>query len=240
MANTDSARKVGHAMALGCTYRSGRHAGICVIGMVLAWSLCGAAASGTGMAFKAGAQTLEDPVDRDDTTRFRLELELSTPRFLDEHAEIALAFGGSSLGSHDDKYVDVYDDGFIEEDYETRLSIFDVRLAARFYPLGDAGRVQPYVGTGVGYFRFIESWEYEYEETLEDPLFPGEYHTYHDDYDDTDTLADGLFCFVTAGVTFPLGSRGELILEFQYDFEKEDNGFDLGGPIYMIGGRLRF
>jgi hypothetical protein len=218
-----------------------RHrAGICLAGVILAWSACAVAQSGPGVALKAGFQTLEDPIDRDNTTRFRLEVELSTPPLLDEHLDVALAFGTSPLGSYDDDYVDVYDDGFIAEHYDDALSVFDVRLAARLYPLGDATEIRPYLGAGIGYFWLFDYWEYEYEETIDDPLFPEENRTYRDEYEDTDTLADGVFAFVTAGLTFPLGSRGELILEFQYDFEKENGGFDLGGPIYMIGGRLRF
>jgi hypothetical protein len=41
-------------------------------------------------------------------------------------------------------------------------------------------------------------------------------------------------------VTFPVGSNGEIMFEFQYDFEKEDKGFDFSGPIYLFGARFRF
>jgi hypothetical protein len=208
--------------------------------IALAWSACGLAASGPGLAFKVGVQTLEDPIDQEDTTRMRFEGELATARFFDEHVDFAFAFGGSSLGSHRETYTDYADGVYMEDTYRDDLSILDVRLAARLYPLGNASEIRPYVGAGVGYFWFIDDWRDTISDTVQDPDFPDVYHTYTDEYEDTDTPAEGLFGFVTAGVTFPITDNGELLLEFQYDFGKEDNGYDLGGPIYMIGGRFRF
>jgi hypothetical protein len=37
-----------------------------------------------------------------------------------------------------------------------------------------------------------------------------------------------------------LGDRAELLLEIEYDVDKQDDGFDLSGPIYMIGCRFRW
>lgn len=245
MARTEFVRRRGHTTNPGPIGDFWNHhrrfsAGICLIGIALAWSPSGLAASGPGVGFKIGVQTLEDPIDLDKTTRTRFEFELSTARFYDDHFDLAFTFGGSSLGSFSDYYADEVDGGFIEETYTDDLSVLDIRLAARLYPLGDASKIRPYVGAGVGYFWFLDYWEYEYAETFEDPLFPGVYHTLIDEYEGTDTAANGFFPFVTAGVTIPIGSHGELLLDFQYDFEKEDGGFDLGGPIYMIGGRFRF
>jgi hypothetical protein len=197
----------------------------------------GLAASGPGIGFKVGVQTLEDPIDLDDTTRTRVEVELSSARFFDDHFDLAFTLGGSSLGSFDTYYADEFDGGFIEEYYEDDLSIFDIRLAARFYPLGDASEIRPYVGAGVGYFWFLDQWEREYTEFYE---VPGGYDVYVEEDDDTDTAAEGFFPFLTAGVTIPIGEQFELLLDFQYDFEKTDSGYDFGGPIYMIGGRFRF
>lgn len=213
---------------------------LCLIGLVLGSSSRGIAASGPGLAIKGGVQTLEDPLDRDQTTRARFELELSTARFFDDHFDLAFAFGGSSLGSHSETYADYVDGIYMEDTFEDDLAVLDVRFAARLYPLGDASEVRPYVGAGIGYFWFLDEWRDTYSDTIQDPQFPDIYHTYTDEYEGSDTPAEGFFSFVTAGLTLPIGSNGELILEFQYDFEKEDNGYDLGGPIYMIGGRFRF
>jgi len=215
-------------------------AGACLIGVALGRTAICAAASGPGIGIKAGAQTLDDPIDPGKTTRARFELEISTARFYDDHFDLAFTFGGSSLGSFSTYYADEFDGVFVEEEYDDDLSVLDARLAARFYPLGNASRIRPYLGGGVGYFWFFDRWDYEYAETVEDPDFPGTFYTFLDEDSGTDTAAKGFFPFLTAGVTIPLGEQGELLFDFQYDFEKEDNGFDLGGPIYMIGARFRF
>lgn len=199
-----------------------------------------AGASGPGIGLKVGAQTVDEPFDSGKTTRARYELELSSPRVADDHFDLALTVGGIYLGTISDDYIYVVDDVVIQESYEDRLSVYDVRLAARLYPLGDASDIRPYLGAGLGYFWFIDNWHDEYSETFEDPREPGTYRTHTEEYDDTDTLAQGLFAFITAGVTVPIGSKGELLFEFQYDFAKDDSGFDLGGPIYMFGARFRF
>ncbi len=199
-----------------------------------------AGASGPGIGLKVGAQTVDDPVHSGKTTRARYELELSSPRVADDHFDLALTVGGSYLGTVSDDYVYVIDDVIVEESYTDHLSLIDVRLAARLYPLGDISDIRPYVGAGLGYFWFIDRWHDEYSETFEDPGDPGTFRTHTEEYGDTDTLANGLFAFVTAGVTVPIGSKGELLFEFQYDFAKDDSGFDFGGPIYMFGARFRF
>jgi hypothetical protein len=208
--------------------------------LALGWTSVCTAASGPGIGLKLGVQTITDPVDLDKTTRGRLELELASPLLWDEHVDFALAFGGSYLGSHTEEYIDTIDGTFIDDLYTDRLSVFDIRLAARLYPLGDHSRIRPYLGAGIGYFWFHDNWENEYSDTFEDPLFPGEFITVHDHDEGYETLADAPFAFALAGVTIPLGWHGELMFEFQYDFEKEDAGFDFSGPIYMFGARFRF
>lgn len=207
------------------------------LSVLLLWSTGVLAASGPGIGFKVGVQTLEDPIDLDNTTRTRIEVELSTARFFDDHFDLAFTLGGSKLGSFTTEYGDVIDGATIAEVYDDDLSLFDIRLAARFYPLGDAGGIRPYLGAGVGYFWFFDQWDYEYTEIY--PV-PGGYDVYTEHDDDVDTAAKGFFPFLTAGVTIPIGEQFELLLDFQYDFDKKDSGYDFGGPIYMIGGRFRF
>lgn len=240
MARAQFVRRERHAtsepqtQSIPCHGRLGTSLALTVL---LMCSSVGLAASGPGIGFKIGVQTLEDPIDLDDTTRTRVEVELSSARFFDDHFDLAFTLGGSSLGSFDTYYADEFDGVFIEEYYEDDLSIFDIRLAARFYPFGDTSEIRPYVGAGVGYFWFLDQWEREYTEFYE---VPGGYDVYIEEDDDTDTAAEGFFPFLTAGVTIPIGEQFELLLDFQYDFEKTDSGFDFGGPIYMIGGRFRF
>jgi hypothetical protein len=211
-----------------------------VLLLVLGGTAVCSAASGPGIAIKIGAQTFTDPVDLDKTTRARLELEIASPLLWDEHVDFALAFGGSYLGSHTESYTDTVDGTYIDDLYTDRLFLFDIRLAARLYPLGDSSRIRPYIGAGVGYFWFHDDWENEYSDTFEDPYVPGRYETVYDHAEGDATLAQAPFPFVLAGVTFPVGSNGEIMFEFQYDFEKEDKGFDFSGPIYLFGARFRF
>ncbi len=213
---------------------------ICLLAASFPWTTAHAASTGPGIAFKIGAQTLEDPINLEKTTRARLELEISSPVFADDHLDLAFTVGGSSLGSVQDDYADVVDGTLIEESFDDDLLMLDIRLAARLYPFGYDRTVRPYVGAGVGYFWFFDDWEYRYAETFEDPLFPGTFHTTIHEEEGTDTLAHGLFPFFLAGLSVSVSDNAELLFELQYDIDKEDAGIDLSGPIYMFGGRIRF
>ncbi|UCD50956.1 MAG: hypothetical protein JSW27_25960 [Phycisphaerales bacterium] len=216
------------------------HGFVATVAIVLMVGTVAWAGNGPGLGLKIGAQTLESPITLKDTTRTRYEIELSSQVLLDGHLDFALSVGGSSLGTFESEYVDIIDDVLIEEYYSDSLSVIDLRLAARLYPFGDSRPIRPYLGAGVGYFWFLDSWEDEYYETIEDPLFPGTFLTFADSDRDTETLADGFFPFLLAGMTVPVGSNFEFLFEFKCDFEKEDSGFDLSGPIYMFGARFRF
>ena len=202
-------------------------------------TLC-AGASGPGIGIKAGVQVLDDPIDLDKTARARVDLEVSSPLLWDEHVDFAFTVGGSYLGSQSERYTDTVDDTYIDDLYTDRLWLFDIRLAARLYPLGASSRIRPYVGAGVGYFWFRDNYENEYSDTFEDPVGSGSFVTVYDRLDGSATLARGFFPFVLAGVALPIGASVELMGEIQYDLDKKDEGFDLSGPIYLLGARFRF
>lgn len=208
--------------------------------LVFGWTTICPAASGLGIGIKVGAQTIDDPVDGGKTTRPRLDLEVSSPLLWDEHVDFALTFGGLHLGSYEERYTNTVDGTYIDDQYTDWLWLFDIRLAARLYPLGDSSRIRPYIGAGIGYFWFQDNWANEYSDTSEDPYFPGHFRTVHDHDEGDATLAQGAFPFLLAGLTLPLGSHIEFTFEFQYDFDKKDAGYDLSGPIYMAGARIRF
>ncbi len=212
-----------------------------VLLFALGWTTVCPAASGPGIGIKVGAQTMTDPVDLDKTTRARLELEIASPLLWDEHVDFALGFGGSYLGTHTEEFTDTTPDGtYIDDLYTDHLSIFDIRLAARLYPLGASSRIRPYVGAGVGYFWFHDWYDNDYSDTFEHPPLSGQYITVYDHADGGETLAHAPFPFVLAGITLPIGWNGEIMFEFQYDIEKKDADFDFSGPIYMFGARFRF
>lgn len=191
------------------------------------------AGNGPGIAVKMGVQTFESPVSLRNTTRTRYEMEISSQLFANERLDFALSVGGSSLGTHRDREVEMYDGVLIETYFKDVLSLVDARLAARLHPFGQDGPFRPYLGAGIGYFWFIDSWHDRYYETVDGI-------TYTDRNKGTDTLADAFFPFVMAGLNVGAHDNFDLLLEFQYDIEKKDSGFDFGGPIYMLGARFRF
>ena len=192
---------------------------------------------GWGVAVKGGAQRLESPLTFEKTTRARFEVEVSTGDVISDCLELALSVGGSSLGSVEDTFTTVGPGYVIDETLEDKLRLYDGRLAARVYPWGGAGgrdpfQLIPYVGGGVGYFHMETHWKDTYVET-------GAGYVYIEEDDGRDKLAHGFFPFLTAGVNVPINSMSELTFEFQFDFEKKDAGWDLGGPIFMLGLRFR-
>ncbi len=190
-----------------------------------------AAASGLGAAMKVGAQTMENPVDRGKTTRLRIEMEAAGPLFFHEHLDLALMVGGSPLGSITNGHA--HPD---EESYVDHVSLLDLRLAARLYPLGASQPLRPYLGAGLGYFWLLDMWHSGERETYTDS--EGDTTIHYED-EGTDTLAHGLFPFGLAGLALVAGSA-ELLLELQYDLDKADGRRDLSGPTYLFGGRIRF
>ena len=190
-----------------------------------------------GVAVKGGFQRLESPISFEKTERARFEAEVSSGDFFSDYLELAFSVGGSSLGSVEDTFTTVGPTYVIDETFEDSVYLFDGRLTARVYPWGGAGgrdpfQIIPYVGGGVGYFHMETRWEDTYVET-------GPTYVYIEEHDGTDRLANGFFPFLTAGVNVPLNAMSELLFEFQFDFEKEDAGWDLGGPTFLLGCRFR-
>jgi hypothetical protein len=195
-----------------------------------------AAENGPGLGIKVGGQTLTSPLTDEKTTRPRLEVEICSSRLLNDQVDVAFTFGFSSLGSLSTGETSVEDDLIIDAWSKDNLRLYDIRLAARYYPLGSGRRaLMPYLGAGLGYFRFDDDWRDTV--TVTDPLSE---ESVTEVTDGRTNLADGIFPFFLAGVNVPLGDRAELLLEIQYDVNKRDGGYDLSGPIYMIGGRFRW
>jgi hypothetical protein len=222
-------------MALRCSVPTIRR-GVSVLVLALAAAPAYAGSNGPGIGIKGGAQTLTNPWTDTKTTRARLEIELCTPKLLDDHFDVAATFGFSSLGSRSSGSTSIEDGLIVDRWSEDDLSLYDLRLAVRFFPVGhERTVVSPYVGAGLGYFLFIDKWEDTVTATD-----PESFASATDVTGQTETVAEGLFPFVVAGLNVPLGDNAELLFEVEYDIEKENNGFDLGGPIYMAGCRLRF
>lgn len=192
-------------------------------------------ATGPGIAIKGGAQTFDRSIDGDKDTRGRIDVEICTSMLADDHIDFAVSLGGSYLGSERYQESGTQDGYDYDDHFEDRFSTIDTRLMVRLYPLGSESVIRPYFGAGLGYFWLIDTWEDDYYTTFNDS-----HYTYHDEDQDSDTLADGIFPFLNVGITVPIGHHFELLVEGMYDFEKEDSGYDLSGPVYMFGARFRF
>jgi outer membrane protein W len=194
--------------------------------------------TGPGIALKGGAMTVDSPIDGDRTTRGRIDLEICTGMLADDHFDFAFSIGGSYMG--ESEFEDAYTNGgvYYDDIYHDHISLIDLRLAARFYPLGSASVIRPYFGGGVGYFWLEDSWHDHYYTTFE--TSPGVYHTYEDRVHGEDSIADGFFPFLNVGLSIPIKHHFELLVDAQYDFDKKDSGYDLSGPIYSFGARFRF
>jgi hypothetical protein len=202
-------------------------------------------AQSIGAAFKAGVQTLQHPLTWEQTTRGRFEIELSGNPAGSDIVDVVFAFGWSALGSFSDTSVTYDSIGTIQETLSDKLRLYDIRVAARLYPLGGARGyddlpIVPYVGCGLGYFWMVDSWRDMYTETEQDPFDPWTEYVYTESEHGSKTLGKGLFLFVTAGFNIPFGYGSALLFEVQYDFSKKDFDTDFGGPIYIIGCRFRF
>ncbi len=200
-----------------------------------------------GVGFKIGAQTANHPISGDKSTKTRYEAELASPMFANNHMDLAFTFGGASVASFEDEAL-VFDNiGWVEDTSKDNISVLDLRLAARFYPLRrdyqdhyHHFRISPYVGAGFGYYWLIDTWETTHTEATEDLNFPGVYYTVTDEDDGTETFSKGFFPFLLAGFNVSVTSQCDLLVELQYDFSKKDDGIDLGGTIVMVGGRIRW
>lgn len=204
-------------------------------------------AQGWGLGFKVGSQTLDSPITGNRSTRTRFEVELASPLFADDYMDLALSFGASSLATVSENTITFDAFGPIEETLEDNLRLYDLRLGARFYPRGpgptgyvDDLRVKPYMGAGLGYFSMVDHFEDTHTETTIDAFGPGLDFVVTDVEKGNDTWAKGFFPFITAGVNVAVTSQLDVLVEFQYDFNKKNAGLDFSGPIFTIGCRVRW
>ena len=195
------------------------------------------ATASVGVAIKGGVQSLQNPLTLEDSTRSRFEAEFSTSSLTNEHLELTLGIGGVSVASASDTYTTYDSYGTIQDTYEDKFRMYDVRLGARLYPLNPCTSPDPkvYVGGGLGYYWLMDHWEDTHIETVDSQSLVIE-----DKTDGRITTSKGFFPYVTAGLDIPFHENASLLFEFQYDFAKKDKGVDYGGAMYMLGLRVRW
>ena len=187
--------------------------------------------------FKGGVQTVQNPISLQDTTRSRYEVEFANSNLVDDHIEVGLSFGGASVSSITDTYTTFDSLGMIQDTFEDKFRMYDVRLGMRLYPINPIDRmgIHPYVGGGLGYYWLVDSWKDTHLETINSP-----YSEITEEDSGSITLAKGFFPYVTAGMEITVTPQAALLLEYKQDFQKKEDGVDYGGSIYMVGMRFRW
>jgi hypothetical protein len=155
---------------------------------------------------------------------------------LGSHAEAGLGIGIYS-DSVDSVYRDLVNEDFTEIEQEFKLRIVPFAATFRFLPLGRNAAVQPYIGGGIGLFRwrYTETGEFvDFDSTIFRDTYAGE------------GWSSGPV--ILGGVRFPVGSW-DIGGEIRYqDAEGElpaDQGFsgskiDLKGFNYLVTFNIRF
>ena len=155
---------------------------------------------------------------------------------LGSHAEAGLGLGIYS-DSVDSVYRDLVNEDFTEIEQEFKLRIVPVTATFRFLPLGRNAAVQPYIGGGIGLFRW------RYTETGEFVDFDSS--IFRDTY-----VGEGWSTgpVILGGVRFPVGSwdiGGEIRYQDAEGELPSDQGFsgstiDLKGFNYLVTFNIRF
>jgi hypothetical protein len=155
---------------------------------------------------------------------------------LGTHAEAGLGLGIYS-DSVNSVYRDLVNEDFSEIEQEFKLRIVPFTATFRFLPLGRRAAVQPYIGGGVGLFRwrYTETGEFvDFDSTIFRDTYVGE--------------GTSVGPVILGGVRFPLG-KWDIGGEIRYqDAEGElptDQGFsgskiDLKGFNYLVTFNVRF
>jgi hypothetical protein len=155
---------------------------------------------------------------------------------LGSHAEAGLGLGIYS-DSVDSVYRDLVNEDFTEIEQEFKLRVVPFTATFRFLPLGRHAAVQPYIGGGIGLFRwrYTETGEFvDFDSTIFRDTYVGE------------GWSTGPV--ILGGVRFPVGSW-DIGGEIRYqDAEGElplDQGFsgskiDLKGFNYLMTFNIRF
>ena len=155
---------------------------------------------------------------------------------LGSHAEAGLGLGIYS-DSVDSVYRDLVNEDFTEIEQEFKLRIVPLTATFRFLPLGRNAAVQPYIGGGIGLFRwrYTETGEFvDFDSTIFRDTYVGE------------GWSTGPV--ILGGVRFPVGSwdiGGEIRYQDAEGELPSDQGFsgskiDLKGFNYLMTFNIRF
>jgi len=149
---------------------------------------------------------------------------------------------GLGLGLYSKTVTSVYADfvnaNGLEIEQDLKLRIVPFTATVRFLPLGHNGPIQPYIGVGVGAFRWRYSETGEFVDFNDDSVF-------RDSFVGSGSAAGPV---VLGGARFPIGGSavgGEIRYQSAEGNLPSDQGFsgttiDLGGLSYLLTFNIRF
>lgn len=108
------------------------------------------------------------------------------------------------------------------------------RLTSRYHVSPDK-RVSPYLGGGIGWYR----WFTKREVTIPPELCTGYWLIYGCTLTENVSLSSGLFPHAVAGFHVRLAPSVDFLVEGRHDFGKTDEGLDFGSDQIVIGIRGR-
>ena len=173
--------------------------------------------AGCSIALKGGAHSFhssEIESLRDKPALSVWELEFGVYEFAEGRGDLALAFG--------------FPEGPDWTDFQ------DFRLTSRYH-VSRENRVSPYVGGGVGWYR----WFTKQDATIRPEYCTGYWAVYGCTLSENVTLSSGFFPHVVAGFDVRLKSNVDFLVEGRHDFGKEDGWLDFGSDQIVIGIRGR-
>ncbi len=208
-----------------------------LIGLMVVFFMTNPVLASFNIDVKAGLQSLQNPLTLKDTSRTRFEVELAGTTAASDYLELTMAFGGASVASAIDTYTKYDNIGMIQDTLEDNFQTYDFRLGLRLHAVSpeETDRIHPYIGAGVGYYWLVDEWKDTHLETVNSPY--SEFVTKDKGHN---TLAKGVFPYVTAGVDIPITDQVALLFEYKYDFLKKKDGADYGGHIMTAGMRFRW
>ena len=207
----------------------------------------GAAAANLPIGFtaKGGGHWIEDPRGGDRELQPCWELEIEGPLWRDGRLSLVGSMVGTKLDSaRDDGESWTADSVDYYSRHKFQYSVNGGRIGIRLRPWPNAGW-RPYVTAGGAYYQYEEEIWTETTATWYD-VDSDAYVTRVDESTRHDRQDHGLYPWAALGLELPVGGwssltgQMRLLVEAQYEWEKDYREANVGGLMVMTGLRFRF
>lgn len=189
-----------------------------------------------GCALKVGSYRMESPQGEGAETKLRIEGEVASSKFLNNHLDVFGVAGWSQIDSSGELETANQFGVPMGTLSAAELNLIDCGLGVHLYPFNKLcnGSLTPYIGGGAGYF-----WSRTTERGAGKKIGQGAGFTLHEIVESGENIADGFFPFILGGLRLGFGQSEEfspfVLIEGRYDFNKEDGDFDYSGSIISAG-----